>query len=149
MAVRAGGSEENDPLCDINVTPLVDVVLVLLIVFMITVPAIVGSAPVQVELPGTSAIASAMEQAESLPLKVFVRQEPSGETRVFLGDRSVALDGFTSFLQSLGGIDKNAPVQISADQSLPYRDVVRVMDCLSSIGIHKISLETKHVESAK
>jgi biopolymer transport protein ExbD len=149
MAVRAGSSEENEPLSDINVTPLVDVVLVLLIVFMITVPAIVGSAPVQVELPGTSAIASAMEQAESLPLKVFVRQETTGETKVYLGERSVNLDGLTSFLKALGGIDKNAPVQISADQALPYRDVVRVMDSLSAVGIHKISLETKHVESGQ
>jgi biopolymer transport protein ExbD len=147
MAVRAGGSDESDaPLCDINVTPLVDVVLVLLIVFMITVPAIVGSAPVQVDLPTSTAIASAMEQAEALPIKVFVRQEANGETKVYVGEQVVPLEGLTGFLRTLGSLDKDAPVQISADQALPYRDVVSVMDSLSAVGIHKISLETKHVE---
>ena len=146
MAAKAGGSEEGEALADINVTPLVDVVLVLLIVFMITVPAIVGSAPVQVDLPTSSAIASAMEQPEALPLKVFVRQEPTGETKVYLGEHSVAIAGFPAFLKTLGTIDKDSPVQINADQSLPYRDVVSVMDSLSSVGIHKISLETKHVD---
>ena len=147
MAGRVSDGDEEDAISDINVTPLVDVVLVLLIVFMITVPALVGSAPVQVELPTSADIATLLEKPEALPLKVFVRQEPSGETRVYLGEHVVAVNNFKNFLGTLGALDKDSPVQIAADQALPYRDVVSVMDSLSSAGIHKISLETKHVEA--
>ena len=145
MAAKAGG-DDGDALCDINVTPLVDVVLVLLIVFMITAPAVVGSAPVQVDLPGTSAIAAVMEQRDALPLKVFVKQE-AGEAKVYLGEQAVSLDGFTGFLQTLN-LDKESSVQISADKVLPYRDVIRVMDSLSTVGISKLSLETKQAAPA-
>jgi biopolymer transport protein ExbD len=147
MGARVGDAEEADAISDINVTPLVDVVLVLLIVFMITVPALVGSAPVQVDLPTTAEIATALEQPESLPLKVFVRQDAGGEAKVYLGEHIIAIANFKNFLNTLGNIDKESPVQIAADQGLPYRDVVSVMDSLSSVGIHKISLETKHVEA--
>jgi biopolymer transport protein ExbD len=145
MAVRTSAADDDEALSDINVTPLVDVVLVLLIVFMITVPSVVGSAPVQVDLPGTSAIASAMMEQDSLPLKVIVKRE-DGETKVYLGEQVVALEGLTPFLRSLGTLDKESPVQIAADRTLPYRDVVKVMDCLSSVGISKLSLETKQID---
>jgi len=62
-SVSSGFSDDDDgSMSDINVTPLVDVTLVLLIVFMITVPAIVGSAPIKVDLPETSAVASVVEE---------------------------------------------------------------------------------------
>jgi biopolymer transport protein ExbD len=144
MAAKLGGSDEGEALSDINVTPLVDVVLVLLIVFMITVPSVVGSAPVKVDLPGTSAILSAMQEPQSLPIKVNVKRE-EGQTRVYLGEQVVSLDEFAPFLRSLGALDKESPVQIAADRSLPYRDVVKVMDCLSSVGVSKLSLETKQL----
>ena len=147
MAARIGDADEADAISDINVTPLVDVVLVLLIVFMITMPALVGSAPVEVDVPTTTEIATQLTERDVLPLKVFVRQEPSGESRVYLGEHVIAINNFKNFLGTLGDIDKESPVQIAADQGLPYRDVVSVMDSLSSVGIHKISLETKHVEA--
>ena len=64
---------------DINVVPLVDVVLVLLIVFMITVPAIVGSAPIKVDLPETTD--AAMAGNEDLPLHLFLKREQIGQRR--------------------------------------------------------------------
>ncbi len=145
MAAKAGGSNEDEALCDINVTPLVDVVLVLLIVFMITVPAMVASSPVDVKVPSTTAIAPEIAEGETLPLTIFVKQD-EGLTKVFLGEQAVSLDDFTAYLQSLKNIDKEASVRIAADEGLPYGDVVSVMDSLSSVGIHKLSLETKHVE---
>ena len=66
----SGFSDEDDAvMSDINVTPLVDVVLVLLIVFMITVPAIVASAPIKVDLPTSGSVAPACELPPS-PLSV-------------------------------------------------------------------------------
>ncbi len=145
MAAKAGGSSEDEALSDINVTPLVDVVLVLLIVFMITVPAMVASSPVDVKVPQTTAIAPEIAEGETLPLTIFVKKD-EGLTKVFLGEQAVTLDSFTAYLQSLSNIDKEASVRIAADEGLPYGDVVSVMDSLSSVGIHKLSLETKHVE---
>ena len=59
--------------------PLVDVVLVLLIVFMITVPAIVGSAPIKVDLPET--VSTAMGTTKTLPLHLFLRRDEDGQSR--------------------------------------------------------------------
>ena len=75
--------EDDGPLNDINVTPLVDVTLVLLIVFMITVPAIVGSAPVRVDLPQTTAVAAASEQ---LPLVFTLKRGESGAPVLYLNE---------------------------------------------------------------
>src|ERR1041385_2826677 len=61
----AFAEDDSGPLSDINVVPLVDVVLVLLIVFMLTVPAIVGSAPIKVDLPETTSVR--MAEAGALP----------------------------------------------------------------------------------
>ena len=146
MRARAsGGSDEVEALSDINVTPLVDVVLVLLIVFMITVPAMVGSSQVDVDVPESTAIAPDLAESDSLPLTIYLKKE-EGVTKVFLGEQAVKLDSFTAYLQSLNNIDKDAAVRIAADQGLPYGDVVSAMDSLSSVGIHKLSLETKHVD---
>ena len=145
MAAKTGGSEENEALSDINVTQLVDVVLVLLIVFMITVPAMVGSSQVDVDVPESTAIAPDMGKTDTLPLTIYLKKE-EGVTKVFLGEQAVKLDSFTAYLQSLNNIDKDAAVRIAADQGLAYGDVVSVMDSLSSVGIHKLSLETKHVD---
>ena len=70
MAAAASFGDDDDGrvMSDINVTPLVDVVLVLLIVFMITVPAIVGSTPIKVDLPNTLSAYDA--SAEQLPLNI-------------------------------------------------------------------------------
>ena len=78
------GDDEGGTISDINVTPLVDVTLVLLIVFMITVPAIVGSAQLKVDLP--ESIAADPTVAE-LPLRLAVRREPTGEIGLYLNDQ--------------------------------------------------------------
>src|SRR5881394_3670539 len=82
---------------DINVTPLVDVVLVLLIVFMITVPAIVGSAPVKVNLPQTSEFGG---DPSDLPIKMFVKRQPGGELTWYMNDQEVQPDKFRQKLVS-------------------------------------------------
>jgi biopolymer transport protein ExbD len=126
---------------DINVTPLVDVVLVLLIVFMITVPAIVGSAPVKVNLPQTTAFGG--DNAE-LPMNIFLKRQPSGELAWYMNDQEVQPDAFRQKLVSMK-VGKDQAVTISADKDIPYQEVIRVMDVLASVGIFKIWLPTQHV----
>ena len=75
MSMGGGGSRDKIQ-SDINVTPMVDVVLVLLIVFMITVPAIIGSTPVHVDLPQTSAAFDT--SSEQLPLNISLKKAADG-----------------------------------------------------------------------
>ena len=81
-AVSVSDDDSGGTMSDINVTPLVDVVLVLLIVFMITVPTIIGSTPVRVDLPTTSAALNTV--AEKLPLNVFMKREAGRQDSAIL-----------------------------------------------------------------
>ena len=139
------GDDEYSTLSDINVVPLVDVVLVLLIVFMITVPAVVGSAPIKVDLPET--IAAAMGTAEpDLPLRLFLKHEPSGEVVLYLNSTPTDQAKIRSLLENGYAQSKEKPATfLAADKEIPYREVIKVIDMLGALGLHKISLDTKHV----
>ncbi|HEX3727191.1 MAG TPA: biopolymer transporter ExbD [Pirellulales bacterium] len=142
----AFGDDEGAVLSDINVVPLVDVVLVLLIVFMITVPAIVGSAPIKIDLPETSSAAEQMGQVEDLPLHLYLRRESSGEVILYLNDAPTNEAGLRTLLNGYADSKEKPPTYLAADKGIAYGEVVKVIDMLSSLGLHKISLDTKHVE---
>ena len=143
-SVSFGDDDGGGAITDINVTPLVDVVLVLLIVFMITVPAIVGSTPVRVDLPQTSA-AFDPSASELLPLNIYIKHENDGSIALYWNDERVK--GEDEFRGRLAETHpgKDQEVSISADKDIAYDHVVHVMDMLAAVGIHKISLPTKHV----
>jgi biopolymer transport protein ExbD len=144
-AQSAYDEDEGSTLSDINVVPLVDVVLVLLIVFMITVPAVVGSAPIKVDLPETVA-AAILSQAEDLPLHLFLRREQSGEVALYLNDNLTDRDKLDDYLKKGYVKSKEKPTTfVAADKTIPYGEVIKVIDMLGSLGLHKISLDTKHV----
>jgi biopolymer transport protein ExbD len=136
--------EDDDALLsDINVTPLVDVVLVLLIVFMITVPAIVGQAPVNVELPESTSVAAASEQ---LPL-IFSLKRESGELVYYINERRTDEADLRRLFNEMGAPADDQEVSLSADRDISYGEVVHFMDLLHSLGLKKLSLSTRHVES--
>ena len=135
------GDDDDRVMSDINVTPLVDVVLVLLIVFMITVPAIVGSVPIKVDLPQTTAAVDA--SGEQLPVNIFLKRE-GNQIALYWNDQRTANEAdFKGRLVQLRP-HKDQEVSISADKDIAYENVVHVMDLLTGVGIHKISLPTKH-----
>ena len=128
-------------LSDINVVPLVDVVLVLLIVFMITVPAIVASAHDQDRSPRDGQ--RPMVPDDALPWHLFLKREPSGEVVLYLNDKATNEAQLRSMLQRA---DKEKPgIFLAADRGIPYGEIVKVIDMLGALGLHKISLDTKHV----
>jgi biopolymer transport protein ExbD len=142
---QSGFSEdEAGPISDINVVPLVDVVLVLLIVFMLTVPAIVGSAPIKVDLPETTSVK--MAEAEDLPLHLFLRREGSGEVVLYLNSKPTSEADLRSLLNGYTAGKEKPATYLAADRGIPYGEVVNVFNMLNALGIHKISLDTKHVE---
>jgi biopolymer transport protein ExbD len=130
-------------LSDINVTPLVDVILVLLIVFMITVPAIVGSAPVKVELPESTNVAAA---SEKMPLMFSLKRE-GGELVYYINERRTNEADLRQLLDEIGLPTDDQQVSLSADRDISYGEVIRFVDLLQSMGLKKLSLETRHVES--
>jgi biopolymer transport protein ExbD len=136
----AGGvkSADDDVVSDINIVPLVDVILVLLIVFMITMPTIVGSAPIKVDLPETEA---AKIDAESLPLRFALKKEGAGVV-LYLEEQPTNIDKLKAVVKDI--IPESTEVSLSADRGIPYGEVIKVMDMLGSLGLHKIALDTKH-----
>ena len=140
----SGFSDEDDAvMSDINVTPLVDVVLVLLIVFMITVPAIVASAPIKVDLPTSGSVDMASELP---PITVSVRRGDDGKVQIFLNDRQTDDAGLKEAVEDLGLVKAEQRVNLAADRGIAYGDVIRVMDLLHGLGLKKISVDTKHVQ---
>jgi biopolymer transport protein TolR len=135
--------EDDGPMNDINVTPLVDVTLVLLIVFMITVPAIVGSAPIKVDLPQTTAVAAEPEQR---PLVFTLRRSDFGASVLYLNEHQTDEAALRQIFSDSRAPDKEQRVSLAADQGIPYGEVIKVVDLLESLGLRKLSLDTRHVE---
>jgi len=129
---RRRGRGRRGALSEINVTPLVDVMLVLLIVFMISAPLLTAGVPV--ELPKTEA---GSMQDEQEPLTVTVRRDGA----IFLGEEQVAFSALSSQVRSLAG-DGERPIYVRADGQASYETVAQVMASLSTSGFSKINLVT-------
>ncbi len=116
---------------EINVTPLVDVMLVLLVIFLITAP-LMGSA-LRLDLPATEA-ASSPAPINSLSLIL----DPQG--LIFIDDKPVALEALPAVLAMQASTDASVEVQLRADQSVPYGRVAEVMGLLQKAGLTKVAL---------
>ncbi len=130
---RRHSSARRGALTEINVTPLVDVMLVLLIIFMVSAPLLTVAVPV--ELPKTDASAVA-EQA--LPLTVTIRRDGA----IFVQDKPAALAEVAPRLAAMSGDGPKKPVYVRADGSAIYGVVAQVMAKLSTGGFTSINLVT-------
>jgi biopolymer transport protein TolR len=124
----------NGSIAQINVTPLVDVMLVLLVIFMVTAPIIQQG--VAVELPRTRA--APLTGAEE-PLVVGVAK--SGE--VYLNDNPVALAELRTKLSAIARIQPDRQVFLRADRSVPYGDVVQVIATVKEAGVNRLGMVTE------
>jgi biopolymer transport protein TolR len=139
-AFSAGGrrgrrrrGRQRGTLSEINVTPMVDVMLVLLIIFMISAPLLTAGVPV--ELPKTEAAAI---QDQSEPLSVSIRADGT----IFLGEREVAFSNLAPELRTAAGPDSKKPIFVRADGKASYAVVAQVMASLSTSGFTSINLIT-------
>ena len=121
-------------LSEINVTPLVDVMLVLLIVFMISAPLLTAGVPV--ELPKTEAGAM---QDQTEPLTVSIR----ADGRIFLGEAEAPFASLSPQLKAAAGEGTERPIYVRADGRASYETVAQVMASLSTSGFTKINLITE------
>ena len=132
--VRGRRRARKRPLSEINVTPLVDVMLVLLIIFMISAPLLTVAVPV--DLPETEA--SAVESTQE-PVTVSINSAGT----IFVGEREVAFDSLVGAVLDDGGADaRDRPLFLRADAQVPYQAVARVMARLSTNGFVKLNLIT-------
>jgi biopolymer transport protein TolR len=121
-------------LAEINVTPLVDVMLVLLIIFIITAPMLVQG--LKVNLPKQEAAALNSKGDEPLILTL------TGDQIILLGDEPVHIKLLPDRLGAmLGGAPR--PVYLKADESLPYGFVVRVLAALDKVGVEQVGMVTQ------
>jgi biopolymer transport protein TolR len=127
---RLNGSRYR-PMSEINVTPLVDVMLVLLVVFMVTAPLLTVGVPV--DLPQTAA-PPINEPKE--PTVITVNKE--GE--IFIQDTSIPMDGLVAKLQAVTNSNPDAVLYVRGDKDISYGKVLEVMSLISNAGFHKVSL---------
>lgn len=130
----SAGHDDDDspmPMADMNVTPLVDVMLVLLIIFMVAAPMMMVGVPV--ELPKTAAPRAA---APRPPVVLTV----SADGRVFIAKEEIPATGLAARLTELHKADPEAPVYVRGDRTAPYGDVLRVMGRVTQAGITRVSL---------
>jgi biopolymer transport protein TolR len=125
------GNGRYRPMSEINVTPLVDVMLVLLVVFMITAPLLTVGVPV--DLPQTAA-PPINEPKE--PLTISVNRE--GE--IFIQNADVPIDGLVEKLQAVTGGDPDSVLYVRGDKDINYGRVLEVMSLVTAAGFHKVSL---------
>jgi len=121
-------------MAEINVTPLVDVMLVLLIIFMVTAPMLASGVPV--DLPDSRA--NALDQE---PDQVTITLDNAGG--IYLDDEPVAQGGLADAVASIGcGTGEGRLVTLRADRTLDYGRVMGVMGELNRVGCNRISLVT-------
>ena len=116
---------------EINVTPLVDVMLVLLVVFMVTAPLLTVGVPV--ELPQTQA-PPINEPKE--PLTITVNREGA----VFIQETTVPIENLVPRLQAITGSNPDAVLYVRGDKEINYGRVLEVMSLVTAAGFHKVSL---------
>jgi biopolymer transport protein TolR len=137
MSMNVGGGRETGTLSDINVTPLVDVMLVLLIVFMITAPML--QTGVDVQLPDA--------KAQTIPddsgkLIVTVTKE----RKVYIGKMEIPFAEVEDKLRANAKLQSDREAYLHADKNLSYGDVVKVMAAIKLAGGDKMGLITDPLE---
>ena len=125
--------KRNKTISQINVTPMVDVMLVLLVIFMITAPLLKVGVPIN--LPKTKA--KAIPEAQT-PLSVTINKEE----KIFVQDTEISLEKLIPKLVSISKNRNDRKIFIRADEVLSYGRVVEVMAVITSAGFNKIALVT-------
>jgi len=132
VAIRLDhGTDELTEVHDINVTPFIDVMLVLLIIFMVAAP--LATVDVPVDLPSSTA-----PQNQRPPKPVYVTLKADGSLAI--GDNTVARDALPAALASATGGDKEQRIFLRGDRAVPYGDVMQLMNVLRDAGYLKIAL---------
>jgi len=128
---RGNGRGRYRPMAEINVTPMVDVMLVLLIIFMVTAPMMTSG--VNVDLPKADAKPL---NADSEPLTVSIR----GDGSIYLQDSQIGLDDLVTKLNAISSGDMTRRIFVRGDKGIAYGTVMQVMSTIAHGGFTKVAL---------
>ncbi len=128
------GGRSNEVLSQINVTPLVDVMLVLLVIFMVTAPILHQG--VNVNLPRVQAGALSGEDVQ-----LVVTVSPQG--KIYLNDAAMGTPELLAKLQAVLREQPDRSVYLRADASVPYGDVMRVLAAIRQAGVQRLGMVTE------
>ena len=131
---RSTGGRRHRPMGEINVTPFVDVMLVLLIVFMVTAPLL--TVGVEVDLPKTKAGAI---NADAAPLVVSIKSDGS----LYLQETVVEPEALIPRLKAISDANPDVRIFVRGDQAVTYGEVLSVMGRIQSAGFEKVALVAK------
>jgi biopolymer transport protein ExbD/biopolymer transport protein TolR len=137
VAYTSSNGQTRSSLSEINITPLVDVVLVLLIIFMITAPVLQSG--IEVAVPKTRTVKEITEQ------RLVVTIDRSQQ--VFLGDHPVNIHELGQKLRQQGGGSVKQVIYLRADEKVPFGAFASVMDAVKQAGITNISIVTQPLET--
>ena len=138
MAFTSRGGHTQTALAEINITPLVDVVLVLLVIFMLTAPVLQSG--IQVNVPKTKTVREITEQRTVLTI--------DKDQQVFLNDKLVNLNDLPNILRSQSSDTTHQVIYLRADQSVSFGAFATLMDAVKQAGITNVSIVTQPAENA-
>ena len=137
MAFTAGNGRTQIALADINITPLVDVVLVLLIIFMVTAPVLQSG--IEVAVPKTRTVKEITE--ERVVISIDKKQ------RVFLGNDPVNINEIATKLRQRFRDPQHQSIFLRADEDVPFGAFATVMDAVKQSGITNVSIVTQPLDT--
>ena len=129
-----GGRNSYRPMAEINVTPFVDVMLVLLVIFMITAPLLTSGVPI--DLPDSQA--KAISDEDNKPLEVSLDKDGS----IYVGDTEVKHNRLVALLGAQTNNDPDKRIYIRADEALDYGQVMKILGAINGAGFRKVALIT-------
>ena len=131
---RKGHRSRRRQAAEINVTPMVDVMLVLLVIFMVTAPMLTVGIPI--DLPQTSAKPLA---ENTQPLTISIDKN----SNIFLQESATTLEGLVPRLKSIADVNPETRIFVRGDQHIAYGTIMTVMSALNAAGYRKVALLTK------
>lgn len=140
MKVHLGPRDKFPLMSEINMIPLIDVSLVLLIIFMVVTPFLVSS-QIKINLP--KAVTGIPPDTE--PIKIQV----TGHGTFYLDGQAVHAEDLASALNAILGRNKNPTVLIEADASVPFEQVIKAMDAAKSQGAQKLGVAVTNQDKQK
>ena len=137
MSSGRGGQQNTSPMTDINTTPLVDVVLVLLIIFMITAPLMQNKVPISIP-----EAANEPDSTEERAITLNIQDKGNGMVQYYWVDDPIGLDGLESRLAIEAAKKPQPEIKIRGDRSVQYKHIRSALDLAKRKGISKIGFVT-------
>ena len=139
MAFTTNNGRTQTALAEINITPLVDVVLVLLVIFMLTAPVLQSG--IEVAVPKTKTVKEITEQRMVVTI--------NRDSEVFLQDKPVNLNDLPSLLTQGNADPSHKTIYVEADERVPFGAFASVMDAVKQAGITNISIVTQPIQNGR